>query len=234
MTTPVLNHIYNGDCIVGMQSLPDKCIDLVVTDPPYLMGYKTNFRSNNKSHRFRKGIHGDKGSKGRELISSYVKECYRVLKDDSAMYMFCNSNQIEFFVGTAKEAGFKLKNIIVWVKDEHTAGDLYAAFGKKYEFILLLNKGRRIFNGKRLTDVWSFSRVPWQHQIHQNQKPLALLEQCIKYHSDEDDVVLDGFMGSGSTAIAARNLGRNFIGWEIDKEYYDVAIERLRTEEATV
>lgn len=225
-----LNKIYNGDCIVGMQSLPDKCINLVVTDPPYLMSYRTNSRKN-KHHKSCRGIEGDNDF---GLIKAYVKECYRVLKDNSAMYMFCNSNQIEFFVGTAKEAGFKLKNIIVWVKDEHTAGDLYAAFGKKYEFILLLNKGRRIFNGKRLTDVWSFSRVPWQHQIHQNQKPLALLEQCIKYHSDEDDVVLDGFMGSGSTAIAARNLGRNFIGWEIDKEYYDVAIERLRTEEATV
>lgn len=225
-----LNKIYNGDCIVGMQSLSSCSIDLVVTDPPYLMSYRTN-RRKDKSHEYCKEIAGDNDF---GLIESYVKECYRVLKDDSAMYMFCNSNQIAFFVGTAKEAGFKLKNIIVWVKDGHTAGDLYAAFGKKYEFVLLLNEGRRIFNGKRLTDVWSFSRVPWQHQIHQNQKPLALLEQCIKYHSDEGDVVLDGFMGSGSTAIAARNLGRNFIGWEIDKEYYDVAIERLQAEEATM
>ena len=225
-----LNKIYNGDCIVGMQSLSSCSIDLVVTDPPYLMKYKTN-RRKDKSHRYCKEIAGDNDF---ELIEAYIKECYRVLKDNSAMYMFCNANQIAFFIETAKEAGFKLKNIIVWVKDEHTAGDLYAAFGKKYEFILLLNKGRRIFNGKRLTDVWSFSRVPWQHQIHQNQKPLALLEQCIEYHSDEGDVILDGFMGSGSTAIAARNLGRNFIGWEIDKEYYDVAIERLRTEGATV
>jgi len=233
MTEPTLNHIYNGDCIVGMQSLPDKGIDLVVTDPPYLMGYKTN-RRKDKLHRSCKEIHGDKGARGRELIESYVKECYRVLKDDSAMYMFCNSNQIEFFVGTVKKAGFKLKNIIVWVKDEHTSGDLKAAFGCQYEFILLLNKGRKFLKGHRITDVWKFDRVFWRRKLHQNQKPLALLEQCIKYHSDEGDVVLDGFMGSGSTAVAARKMRRNFIGWEIDKEYYDVAIERLQAEEATM
>ena len=218
-----LNKIYNGDCIVGMQSLSSCSIDLVVTDPPYLMKYKTNHRKN-KHHKFCREIAGDNDF---GFIEAYIKECYRVLKDNSAMYMFCNAKQIAFFINMAKDVGFKLKNIIIWVKNEHTAGDLYAAFGKKYEFILLLNKGRRIFNGKRLTDVWSFSRVPWQHQIHQNQKPLALLEQCIKCHSDEDDVVLDGFMGSGSTAIAARNLGRRFIGWEIDKEYYDIAQKRL-------
>lgn len=225
-----LNKIYNGDCIVGMQSLSSCSIDLVVTDPPYLMNYRTN-RRKDKSHKYCKEIAGDNDF---GLIKAYVKECYRVLKDDSAMYMFCNANQIAFFINTTKEAGFKLKNIIVWVKDEHTSGDLKAAFGCQYEFILLLNKGRKFFKGHRITDVWKFDRVFWRRKLHQNQKPIDLLEQCIKYHSDEDDVVLDGFMGSGSTAIAARNLGRNFIGWEIDKEYYDVAIERLRTEEATM
>lgn len=225
-----LNKIYNGDCIVGMQSLSSCSIDLVVTDPPYLMNYRTN-RRKDKSHKYCKEIAGDNDF---GLIKAYVKECYRVLKDDSAMYMFCNANQIAFFINTTKEAGFKLKNIIVWVKDEHTSGDLKAAFGCQYEFILLLNKGRKFFKGHRITDVWKFDRVFWRRKLHQNQKPLALLEQCIKYHSDEGDVVLDGFMGSGSTAVAARKMRRNFIGWEIDKEYYDVAIERLRTEEATM
>lgn len=229
MTTPMLNHIYNGDCVSGMRPLPDRCVDLVLTDPPYLMNYRTN-RRKDKHHKFCREIKGDNDF---GLIENYIKECYRVLKDDSAMYMFCNSNQIAFFIETAKEVGFKLKNIIIWVKNNHTAGDLYAAFGKQYEFILLLNKGRRVLNGKRITDVWYYDKVTGKKQLHQNQKPLDLLERCIGYHSDEGDVVLDGFMGSGSTAVAARNLGRNFIGWEIDKEYYDVAIGRLRTEEAT-
>ena len=230
MTTPMLNHIYNGDCVSGMRPLPDKCIDLVVTDPPYLMNYRTN-RRKDKHHKFCREIKGDSDF---GLIENYLKECYRVLKDDSAMYMFCNSNQIAFFIETAKDVGFKLKNIIIWVKDEHTSGDLKAAFGCQYEFILLLNKGRKFFKGHRITDVWKFDRVFWKRKLHQNQKPLALLERCIGYHSDESDVVLDGFMGSGSTAVAARNLGRNFIGWEIDKEYYDIATKRLQAEEATI
>lgn len=218
-----LNKIYNRDCIVGMQSLPDKCIDLVVTDPPYLMNYRTNHRKN-KHHKFCREIKGDNDF---GLIESYIKECYRVLKDDSAMYVFCNLVQLPFFMNTAISAGFKIKNIIVWVKNNHTAGDLRAAFARKYENILLLNKGRKILNGKRLTDVWHFDRVVGNKQLHQNQKPLALLERCIEYHSDKGDVILDGFMGSGSTAVAARNLGRRFIGWEIDKEYYDIAQKRL-------
>lgn len=225
-----LNKIYHGDCIVGMQSLPDKCIDLVVTDPPYLMRYKTN-RRKDKLHGSCKEIAGDNDFR---LIKAYIKECYRVLKDNSAMYMFCNANQIAFFIETAKAVGFKVKNIIIWVKDEHTSGDLKASFGCQHEFILLLNKGRKFLKGHRITDVWKFDRVFWRRKLHQNQKPLALLEQCIKYHSDEGDVVLDGFMGSGSTAVAARKMRRNFIGWEIDKEYYDVAIERLQAEEATM
>ena len=225
-----LNKIYNGDCIVGMQSLSSCNIDLVVTDPPYLMKYRTN-RRKDKSHEYCKEIAGDNDF---GLIKAYVKECYRVLKDNSAMYMFCNANQIAFFIETAKAVGFKVKNIIIWVKDEHTSGDLKAAFGCQYEFILLLNKGRKFLKGHRITDVWKFDRVFWRRKLHQNQKPIDLLERCIEYHSDKGDVVLDGFMGSGSTAVAARKLGRNFIGWEIDKEYYGVAIRRLQTEEATM
>ena len=115
----------------------------------------------------------------------------------------------------------------MWVKNNRTAGDLQAAFGKQYEFIILANKGRAKFNGKRLSDVWSFNRVAGKEQLHQNQKPLELMERIIVKHSKPNDVVLDPFMGSGTTAVACIKKGRKYIGFEIHKEYYKLCTERI-------
>lgn len=218
------NIIYNGDCIAGMKQLDGESVDLIVTDPPYLVKYKTNHRKN-KNHKFCSEIKNDDNP---ELIEEYLKECYRVLKNNSAAYVFCSCVHVAYFIETAEKAGFKIKNLIVWAKNNWTAGDLQAAFGRQYEFILLLNKGRKKLNGKRITDVWKFDRVAGKNQLHQNQKPLDLIEQCIKYHSNEGDVVLDGFMGSGTTAVAAIRTNRNYIGWELDKEYFSIASKRVQ------
>ena len=205
------------------ETIKDESIDLIVTDPPYLVSYKTNHRKN-KDHKFCSAIKNDNNP---DLINDYIKECYRILKPNSAMYMFCSCVHIDQFMKMAKDAGFNIKNIIVWVKNNWSAGDLQAAFGRQYEFILLLNKGRKPFNGKRITDVWHFDRVVGSKQVHQNQKPLDMIKQCINYHSDRGDVVFDGFMGSGTTAVAAKQLGRQFVGYELDKEYHAVATNRL-------
>lgn len=218
-----INKIYNYDCLNGLRSLPDECIDLIATDPPYLMNYKSKCRKD-KKHKFTKAIANDNNP---DFIKSVIKELYRVLKNDSAIYMFCNSNKIDFFKQELENAGFKIKNIIVWVKNIRTAGDLQAAFGKQYEFIILANKGRAKFNGKRLSDVWSFNRVTGKEQLHQNQKPLELMERIIVKHSKPNDVVLDPFMGSGTTAVACIKKGRKYIGFEIDKEYYKLCTERI-------
>lgn len=223
-----LNTIYNEECIEGMKRITDGSVDLIVTDPPYLMNYKTGWRKS--EHKFSTVIAGDNNP---ELIISYIDECYRIMKDDSAMYMFCNANKVDFFKREL-EKKFKLKNIIVWVKNNHTAGDLAAAFGKKHEFIILVNKGRKKFNGKRISDVWEFDKVAGGKQFHQNQKPTDLIELCIKKHSNEGDVVFDGFMGSGTTAIACLNTNRNYIGFELDKEYYDKSIERIKSHDSEV
>ena len=121
-------------------------------------------------------------------------------------------------------------NMIIWVKNNWTAGDLKAQFGKQYEIIFLVNKGRCMFNGKRITDVWNFDRVSGAKQLHQNQKPVNLLEQCILKHSKENDVIFDGFMGSGSTGVACKHLNRNFIGIELDNNYFEIAKKRIEEE----
>ena len=142
------------------------------------------------------------------------------------MYMFCNSNKVDFFK-IELEKYFNIKNMVVWVKNNHTAGDLVAQFGKKYELIFLVNKGRCPIRNGRITDVWEFSKVSGNKLLHQNQKPLDLIKQCIEKHSDEGAIVFDGFMGSGTTAVACVLTGRHYIGYELDPEYYDIACKRL-------
>ena len=217
-----LNKVYNGDCIEGMKAMSNESVDLIVTDPPYLISYKTNYRKD-KSHKFGKEIANDNDP---DVISEYIKECHRIMKDNTAMYMFCSFDKVDFFKQEL-EKYFKVKNMIVWVKNNHTAGDLKAQFGKKYELVFLVNKGRALFSGKRLTDVWEFDRVSGNSQLHQNQKPLELIEQCITKHSNVGDVVFDGFMGSGTTAIACMNTNRNYVGFELDGEYWGISQERI-------
>lgn len=220
-----MHKLLQGDCLELMKDIPDNSIDLIVTDPPYLIGYKTNYRKD-KNHDFCSEILNDNNY---DCISNYIKECYRILKNNTAMYMFCNCDRVDFFKQQLEHAGFIIKNMIIWVKNNWTAGDLKAQFGKQYEIIFLVNKGRKHFNGKRITDVWNFDRVAGKNQLHQNQKPVDLLEQCILKHSNENDIVFDGFMGSGSTGVACFNTHRNFIGVELNEDYYNVAKNRIES-----
>lgn len=108
-----LNKIYNEDCLVGMKDIPDSSIDLIVTDPPYLIDYKTG-RRKDKEHRFNNVILNDDNE---DLIKNYIKECYRILKDDTAMYMFCSVSKVDFFKSEL-EKYFIVKNMIIWQKKQ--------------------------------------------------------------------------------------------------------------------
>jgi site-specific DNA-methyltransferase (adenine-specific) len=215
--------VYLSDCITGMRRMTDESVDLIVSDPPYLINYATGHRQD-KAHDFCTPIQNDSNP---ELIQKYVEECYRILKPNCAFYMFCSAKTQDFFKTAAQNAHFTVKNAIVWVKSEWTMGDLKAQFGQQYEVLLLLNKGRAPFNGKRLGDVWEFPGIRGRKQLHQNQKPVELIQRCIEKHSKEGDVVFDGFMGSGTTAVAAARMNRHFIGFEIEPRYFWIIHNRL-------
>ncbi len=222
--------LYHGDCLEIMKDIPDGSIDLVLTDPPYLINYKTN-RRKDKTHSFCNTIINDNNE---QLIIDFIYESYRVLKDNTAFYCFCSPDTVEFFKYSIQQAGFKIKNIIVWVKNNWTAGDLKAQYGKQYELIIYANKGRRELNGKRISDVWYFDKVAGKKQLHQNQKPLELIQQIIEKSSKENDLVLDPFIGSGTTAVACINTGRNFIGIELDETYFNIAKKRIEDAEKSL
>lgn len=243
------NKLYLGDCIDVMHEIPDESIDLVLTDPPYLQQYKSNLRKQTDftkeimgedgliatgKHLFTSEIEGD-GTDNYKLIEDYTRECQRIMKPDTAMYMFCSSVKVDFFKQTL-EKHFNVKNMIIWDKGQQTAGDLKYAFGRQYEIIFLVNKGNSTLRGKRISDVWrkcdddeKFKRVPVKDQKHQNEKPVNLLKRCIEYNSDSGDLVFDGFAGSGNTGLAAQVLERDFILIEKDPEIYKLAEKRLKS-----
>jgi site-specific DNA-methyltransferase (adenine-specific) len=219
-----LNKIYNGDCLGGLTKISDKSIDLIVTDPPYMINYKTGHRKD-KTHKFCGEILND--SIDIDFIDKLTIELYRVLKDNSALYLFTSSKTIDIFKPIIEQY-FKIKNLIIWVKNSWTAGDLVNQYGQQYEIIIYASKGLSPIIGKRLTDVWYFNRVVGNDLLHQNQKPEKLIQQIINKSSKETDIILDPFMGSGTTAIACMNTKRKYIGFELDKEYFDVAEKRIK------
>lgn len=184
-----------GDCIEHLSEMQDESIDIVVTDPPYGISYKTSYRKD-KSHRFNRGIANDENI---DVTCRMIKETYRLMKNDSAMFMFASPRTARFVEEALVDAGFKVKNHIVWSKNNWSAGDLKGAFGYQWELLFLAVKGRPLLRGYRFTDVWEFNKVPHQKAVHQNQKSIDLLIRAIESFSDEGDVVLDPFMGSGST-----------------------------------
>lgn len=210
--------IYNDDCLKIMNEINcDGGVDLIVTDPPYLMNFQSNYRKN----KYEK-IKNDKDSYN--LISEYLKKCNEILKDNSAIYCFCSWHNVDFFKQEF-EKYFKLKNIIVWNKNNTSMGDLKGSYAPKHEFILFGHKGRRLIEGFRYPDVLDFKRT--NNKLHPTQKPIDLLEIFVKTSSKEGDTIFDGFMGSGSTGIACLKNNRNFIGVELEKEYFDIAKERI-------
>lgn len=208
--------LLQGDCLERLKGLPDESIDMVLTDPPYGMSY----RSNRPLERY-DAILNDSCL---DWLPQFVKECYRVAKNDTAHYVFCSFHKIDIFKQEFEKL-FNVKNILVWVKNNHGMGDLKGDYASKTEFILLLQKGKPKIRGKRHNNVLEFARTG--NVLHPTQKPVDLNEFILKVFSDEGGTVLDPFMGSGSTGVACMNTGRKFIGIELDPTYYGIACERI-------
>ena len=213
--------LYQGDCLEIMGGIKDKSVDLIVTDPPYLMDYQSNRRK--KEDRFDK-IKNDKGNY--MLIQDYLEECHRIMKDNTAIYCFCSWHNIDFFKNEF-EKHFKLKNILVWNKNNHGTGDLKGSYAPKHEFILFGHKGRTLLREKRIADVIDCPKISSNKLTHPTEKPQDLLEIFIRQSSDVGSIIFDGFMGTGSCGIAAKKLNRNFIGIELDEKYFNIAKNRL-------
>jgi len=212
--------LYQGDCLEVMKEMPDESVDMVLTDPPYGMDYQSNRRT--ATDKFRK-IEQDSGL---DWIGGFSRELYRLMKPNTAGYVFCSWHKVDVFK-QALERNFKIKNLLVWVKNNHGSGDLKGAYAPKHEFVFFFHKGRSLLRDGRRPDILEYSKVSGGKMVHPTEKPVDMLERMVRDSSDSSDVVFDPFMGSGTTGVAAKNLNRDFIGIELDEEYFKIAQERV-------
>lgn len=228
--------VMQGDCIELLQEMPEESVDLVLTDPPYGIEYNSN-RSNNADYRKTvksvDGINND-GKDNTGFLAEVVSELDRVLKNNSHFYWFTRWDRVHLQLPIL-EKYFTLKNAIIWKKNNWSMGDLQGAYAGQYEVILFAQKGRRTLNEvggrKRHPDVLEYDRVPASKLRHSHEKPEELIEFLIRKSSNEGEIILDPFGGSGTTAVCAKRLGRDFITMEMDKDYIEVTQERLSEEE---
>ncbi len=210
------------DAMDLMSSQGEDSVELVVTDPPYGISYQSNRRSKGKSAPIAQDWNFQ--------IGPFLDEVHRALKPGGAAYIFTRWDVYPLWARSVP-FGLKMKNFIVWEKDNHSAGDLEGNFGFKYEGIMFLTKGRHKIRGKRWPNVWPFPRVSASSQIHPAEKPVPLLQRAIEASSDAGDLVIDPFCGSGSTGEAAVLLGRRALLGDVDKRVLRKTRERLRLPE---
>jgi site-specific DNA-methyltransferase (adenine-specific) len=224
--------------------LDDNSVDCVITDPPYGMA----FQSGRKTEESEEGdrvkswdpIQGDSTlDEALDLLRRTLTQVSRVLTDGGHLYLFCDWRGVHS-VHPLVEEYLNVKNILVWDKGSMGIGDLTNNWGYSHEFIIFATVGDR---ANELTDaqrnVLEFSREARTDYVHPTQKPLALVNELVSKSTDTADTILDPFMGSGTTAVAAIQNDRDYIGFELDGDNYRDVIERRigeakRQREATV
>ena len=210
--------IYHDDCRNVVPHLP--VCGLVVTDPPYGVGYVT-------LHRYVSAapppIVGD------ETAPLWAAELmYKATRDSGAAYVFTCFDVFGQWQQALATAGFTVKTPIVWDKGNWTAGDLTGDYGCQTELILFAHCGRHELRRGRDTNLWRFMRPPAGE--HPTPKPLGCMTRAMRNSATPGDIVLDPFMGSGSTLVAAKNVGLKAVGVEVEERYCEIAAKRLSQE----
>ncbi len=214
-----MHSIICSDCLEEMKQMDSDIVDLVLIDAPYF-DYHTGHRKDKESKLSQSLIQQSK-----EDQLEVVKESIRVLKQDRAFYYFTNWQESWWF---QQRYYTFLRNMIIWDKGNWSAGDLKGSFGNQYEVILLGAKGKWEYKGKREPDIWTIPRVGTK-RIHPTEKPVELYKKIIENSTDVGDLILDPYCGSGASCIAALELDRNIISFDIDEEFCNRAKERIDT-----
>lgn len=219
-----------------MKRIPDGSIDLIITSPPYNLG--------GDFHTFVSGkrvTYGDYQSPYSDKLSetdyqnwqiNFLSECYRVLKDDGFMFYnhknrIVNGNVISPFYWL-KESSFLISQVIT-MNLKSTPNMDKRRFFPVHELIFVLNKTKeaKLNNIENLTDVWELKKVSRKISGHPATFHEELPRRCIVASTSEGQVILDPFMGSGTTAVACINTNRNWIGFEVSSEYCEIAEKRI-------
>lgn len=221
--------IKQGDCLELMKDIPDESIDLIVTDPPYKMTARGSTGTTG-GMLLDKLVNSGKVFKYNDVKpENYFPEFYRLLKNGSHLYVMTNHVNLQNMLNVATNSGFKFIKSLIWDKGNKIMGTFYMS---QFEYILFFRKGKGIkINNCGTSDILSIPNKKTKDlngkNIHNTEKPVKLMEILIENSSKESDMILDPFMGVGSTGIACQNTNRNFIGFELDEKYFQIAKERL-------
>ena len=223
-----INKIYNEDCLVGIKRIVDSSIDLIITDPPY----KTTSRGIGKSSTTGGILKNKTFNSGKPFkiveIDEYINELYRVLKDTGHCYIMTNNKNLTKFLSVIKKSDFNFIKVLVWDKISPLPNQFYM---DRHEYIILLRKGKavKVHNNSipSILAVKTVNKRNLDYEKHMTEKPVELMEILVSQSSNENEVVLDPFMGNGTTAIACINTKRNYIGFELDEKYHKIANERI-------
>ena len=215
-----INKIYAENCLDTMARMPDGFIDAIITDPPYGISYQSARRTDRTQWKAKLA------NDDRPYVE-FLPEAFRVLKDQTPLIVFCEWRFQEVFRLAIQHAGFIIKSHIIWDREWHGMGDLQGSFAPSHDIVWFATKGRFLFPFHRPTSVLRFPRVSAEALEHPTQKPVDLIAYLIKVLTRENNLVYDPFMGSGTTAKAAHQLNRRWIGSEISEEYVELANKRL-------
>lgn len=239
--------LFLGDCLQLLPQFPRNSIDMIFADPPYFLSnggitcHAGRMVSVNKGEwDVSQGI-----EENHKFNLAWLSECQQVLTKNGVIWVSGTAHVI-FSVGFAmQQLGFKILNDIIWFKPNaspnlscryftHSTETLiWAAKNQKSKHTFNYELMKQLGDGKQMRNLWEISPPQPKekaHGKHPTQKPLKLLERILLASTNEDDIVLDPFNGSGSTGVAALRLGRKYLGIEISEEYLKLTIKRLEDE----
>ena len=231
-----INKILNEDCVKGMGDIITYglSVDLVVADPPYVISRKSNFHTMKDRKNARTGT--SFGSWDEEFDNTaWIGKCFDVLRDGGSLIVFNDFKKVSDIIAIASREGFEFKDVIVWQKTNPMPRNRDRRYVPSLELMIWFVKTKKskwVFNRQDSSYQSPVMRYPSESggafkRYHPTQKPVKLIGEIIQIHSHAGDLILDPFMGSGTTAIASLNTGRRYVGFELDKKYFDVANERI-------
>jgi len=243
------NKIINGDCLIELKKIPDKTFDLVFADPPYNLQLKNKLTRPDNSEVNAvddKWDQFESFKKYDEFIISWLKECKRILKKNGALWVIGSYHNIFRLGATIQNLGFWILNDVIWNKNNPMPNFRGTRFTNAHETLIWASKNQKskyTFNYQSLKCLnddlqmrsdWTFPICSGKERlkkngkkVHSTQKPEALLHRIILSTTNKDDVILDPFLGTGTTAVVAKKLGRKYFGIEKDKKYFKAANERI-------
>ena len=224
----------NEDCFDLLPRIKSNTVDLILIDPPYEISRPTNFQSGKETgrdtDRFRISMDFGEWDKNFSGLEAVIREGYRVLKSGGTMICFYDLWKIETIKNFYDKYKFKQIRFLEWIKTNPVPinSKINYLTNAREVAVSAIKVSKPTFNSSYDNGVYSYSICQDKGRFHPTQKPLAFMEELIKKHSNEGDLVLDCFAGSCTTGLASARTNRNFIGCEIDKDYYEKAKERVK------